>query len=262
LSKNPKLTIDDFRKILGDVYSIGLASFAHDSTKILKSQVPADDQNLRDAVERLEKWDGIVNAESAVAPLAFQMRAACRLRILTAALGPDLIKVYGGGNFETTLDRLMAEQTKEWLPKEFSSYADLLKACYSDARQAMTRSMGTDEAKWKWGEMFKVRFSHPLSSAPLIGLQFTIPPFPQNGVGNLGPTVNVGSNVSMRFIADPSDWDKTQHGITLGESGVPTSPHWKDQLDDWRNVTPRLFPFSKAAVESAAKDVLVFEPSK
>jgi penicillin amidase len=262
LSKNSKLTIDDFREILGDVYSIGLSSFAHASAKILKSQVPADDQKMSEAIEGLEKWDGMVGVESAVAPLAFQMRAACRSRILTAALGPDLIRVYGGGNFETTLDRLMAEQTKEWLPKEFSSYADLLKACYSDARQAMTKSMGTDEAKWKWGEMVKVRFSHPLSGAPLVGLQFTIAPFPQNGVGSLGPTVNVGSNVSMRFIADPSDWDKTQQGITLGESGLPASPHWKDQLDDWRTGTPSLFPFSKAAVESATKDVLILEPVK
>jgi acyl-homoserine lactone acylase PvdQ len=96
----------------------------------------------------------------------------------------------------------------------------------------------------------------------LIGLQFTIPPFPQNGVGSLGSTVNVGSNVSMRFIADPSDWDKTQHGITLGESGVPSNPHWKDQLDDWRNVTPRALPFTKAAIESAMKETLILEPAR
>ena len=262
LSQKPKLTTDDFRQIQGDVYSIGLSSFARDSAKILKPLPAADDQKLRDAVDAFEKWNGEVNAESAVAPLAFQMRAAFRLRILTAALGPDLIKVYGWANFETTLDRLMTEQPKEWLPKEFSSYAGLLKACYSDARQSLTKNLGADESKWKWGEMVKVRFSHPLAAAPLIGLQFTIPPFPQNGVGGLGPTVNVGSNVSMRFIADPSDWDKTQHGITLGESGIPSSPHWKDQLDDWRSVTPRVFPFSKAAVESATKDLLILEPAR
>jgi hypothetical protein len=52
----------------------------------------------------------------------------------------------------------------------------------------------------------------------------------------------------MRLIADPSNWDLTQHGISVGESGVPSSPHWKDQLDDWKAVTPRAFPFSEAAV--------------
>jgi penicillin amidase len=66
----------------------------------------------------------------------------------------------------------------------------------------------------------------------------------------------------MRLIADPSDWDKTQNGIPLGESGIPTSPHWKDQLDDWRKVTPRALPFSKAAVDAATKETVVLSPAK
>ena len=94
----------------------------------------------------------------------------------------------------------------------------------------------------------------------MIGLQFTIPPFPQNGTGGSGATVNVGSAVSMRLIADLSDWDKTLNGIPLGQSGVPTSPHWKDQLDDWRNVAPRALPFSKAAVENATKETVTLAP--
>jgi penicillin amidase len=261
LSQTPKLTSDDFRKIQGDIYSIGLSSFARDSAKALKAKA-ADDQKLRDTLEAFEKWNGEVAADSSVAPLVYQMRAAFRTRILTAALGPDLLKVYDWHNVETLLDRLMNEQPKEWLPKEFSSYADLLKACYDDARLALTKNLGADEAKWKWGEMAKVRFSHPLAAAPMIGLLFTIAPFPQNGASGLGPTVNVGSAVSMRLIADASDWDKTRHGIPLGESGLPSSPHWKDQLEDWRGVTPRAFPFSKAAVESATKEMLILEPPK
>ena len=261
LNEKPKLTTEDFRRIQADVYSMALASFARDSAKLLKEGSAAVDQNLQDTITAFENWNGEVKADSAEAPLLFQMRAAFRSRILTAALGPDLFKVYGWANFEATLDRLITEQPKEWLPKEFNSYADLIKACYDDARQSLTRNLGADEAKWKWGEMFKVRFPHPMADAPLIGIQFTIPPLPQNGVGSLGATVNVGNNVSMRFIADPSDWDKTQHGITLGESGVPSNSHWKDQLDDWRSVTPRAFPFTQAAVERATKELLIMEPA-
>ncbi|HZN05363.1 MAG TPA: penicillin acylase family protein, partial [Pyrinomonadaceae bacterium] len=120
-----------------------------------------------------------------------------------------------------------------------------------------------DESKWTWGNFAKARFPHPLSTAPLIGTQFTVPPVPQNGTGGLiGATVNVGSAVSMRLIADPGDWDKTQQGVALGESGLPKSPHWSDQLADWRAVTPREFPFTAAAVAKAAKETLVLEPAK
>ena len=261
LSQTPKLSTDDFRRIQGDVYSIGLSSFARDSAKALKARA-GDDQKLRETVEALEKWNGEVTADSHVAPLVSQMRSAFRSRILTAALGPDLVKVYVWHNSETLLDRLTSEQPREWLPKEFNSYSDLFKACYDDARQALTKTLGADEANWKWGEVAKVRFTHALAAAPLIGLQFTIAPLPQNGSSGLGPTVNVGSAVSMRLIADASDWDKTQHGIPLGESGLPSSPHWKDQLEDWRNVTPRAFPFSKAAVGRATQEILILEPVK
>lgn len=262
LNQKPKLTTDDFRRIQGDVYSIGNVLFAHESSKILRSQLKPDETKLRELLDAFDGWDGLVNADSRVAPIVQQMRIAFRSRILTAALGDDLVKIYQWSNFDTTIDRLIAEQPKDWLPKEFTSYADLLRACYEDANKVLAKNLGEDESKWRWGEMVKVNFRHPLAGAPLIGLQFTIPPFPQNGTGGVAATVNVGANVSMRLIADASNWDNTQHGITLGESGVPTSPHWKDQLDDWRAATPRTFPFTEAAVASATVSSLVLEPSK
>src|SRR6185436_17637291 len=262
LNEKSKLTTDDFRKIQGDVYSFAAVAFARQNVKILRPNLTPADAKLSETLAAFEQWDGQINADSLVAPLVIQMRAAFRGRILAAALGNELIRIFGWNNFEATLDRLMEEQPKDWLPKEFSSYSDLLRACYEDARAALTKSAGADESKWKWGETAKVRFQHPLSAAPLVGLQFTIPPFPQNGTGGLAATVNVGAPVSMRLIADPGDWDRTQHGITLGESGLPSSPHWKDQLDDWRAATPRVFPFSEAAVARATKQTLVLEPKR
>ena len=283
LSEKPKLAIDDFRRIQGDVYSIGNATFAKAAAKILKTMSEPEagrgpragsprgvvvatgsekvpDAKLNQLITDFETWDGMMNADSRVAVIASQMRSAFRQRILNAALGPDLAKVYVWPESEMLIDRIVTEQPHEWLPKEFATYADLLRASYDDARQTLTKNLGADESKWSWGAQTKARFPHPLAQAPLIGLQFTIPPFPQNGAGGQGVTVNVGAGVSMRLIADPSDWDKSQYGIPLGESGLPNSPHWKDQLDDWRNVAPRAFPFSKVAVESATKEIVVLTP--
>lgn len=264
LTKRPKLTAEDFRAVQGDVYAIAGITFARATSKTLRPQLtsPSDDK-LRQTISAFDGWDGRLNADSAVAPLVAQMRIAFRTRIINAAIGNDLAKTFGWSNFDTTLDRLIAEQPADWLPQEFKSYSDLLRACHADARQALTKSLGADESKWTWGGMVKSRFPHPLAAAPLVGLQFTVPPFPQNGTPfMLGATVNVGASVSMRLIADPSDWDKTQHGITLGESGLPSSPHWKDQLDDWRAVTPRVFPFSETAIAKATKEILTLEPKK
>jgi penicillin amidase len=263
LNEKPKLSAEDFRRVLGDTYSIAGVFFTKEAVKLLRPKLTPADEKLRATLEAFEKWDGMVNTESTVAPIVSRMRLAFRSKILTAALGQDLVRNYQWSNFDTTLDRILKDQPAAWLPKEFPTYADLLRACYDEAVGNLTKSLGADETKWTWGGMVKVRFSHPLSGAPLIGAQFTVPPFPQNGTGGLaGATVNVGSSVSMRLIADPSDWDKTQQGITLGESGLPKSPHWSDQLADWRAVTPREFPFTQAAVVKAAKETLVLEPLK
>ena len=261
LNEKPKLSTDDFRRIQGDVYSIAGKLFAQEAVKLLKPKLTASDEKLHVRLDAFEKWDGRINAESPVAPILSQMRLAFRSKILTAALGPDLVRSFQWSNFDTTLDRIIKDQPADWLPKEFASYADLMRASYDDAIATLTKNLGADESKWTWGEAAKARFPHPLGGAPLIGAQFTVPPFPQNGTGGLlGATVNVGATVSMRLIADVSDWDKTQHGIALGQSGAPKSPHWSDQLADWRAVTPREFPFTPAAVTKAAKETLMLEP--
>jgi penicillin amidase len=263
LNEKPKLSADDFRRVLGDTYSIAGVFFTKEAVKLLRPKLTPADEKLRATLDAFEKWDGRVNAESTVAPIASQMRLAFRSKILTAALGQDLVRNYQWSNFDTTLDRVLKDQPAAWLPKDFSSYADLMRACYDEAIGNLTRNLGADESKWTWGDLAKARFPHPLGGAPLIGAQFTVPPFPQNGTGGLlGATVNVGTNVSMRLIADPSDWDKTQQGIALGESGMPKNPHWSDQLADWRAVTPREFPFTPSAVTRAAKETLVLEPQK
>jgi penicillin amidase len=260
LEAKPKLTIDDFRAIQGDTFSIPASIFARETVKALQPVVK-EDEKLRAALASLKSWDARIVPDSTLAPLIAEMRLAFRNRIMKALLGEALAKQYSWGNGGTLVDRLITEQPREWLPPEFKSYAELLMACYTDARAALTKRLGADEAQWTWGRYTQVSFSHPLSLIPLIGQQFVIPPFPQTGAGANLTTVNVGRSVSMRFIADASDWDRTQQGITLGESGLPTSPHWKDQLEDWRNVTPRVFPFSRAAVERATRETTVLMPA-
>jgi penicillin amidase len=259
ISAKPKLSAEDFRKIQGDVFSISNANFAKAAATILKAA--NHDEATTKLINDLETWDGMMSADSRMAVVVSQLRTAFRQRIINAALGP-LATGYFWPEQDVLIDRIISEQPRDWLPKEFSGYADLLKASYEEARQTLTKNLGADESKWSWGAQTKARFNHPLAQAPLIGAQFAIPPFPQNGTGGSGATVNVGANVSMRLIADTSDWDKTLNGIPLGESGWPASPHWKDQLDDWRNVTPRPFAFSKTAIASATKEVIILAPVK
>jgi penicillin amidase len=262
LQAKPKFSIEDFRAIQGDTYAISGITFVNEFIKELTPVArPGSDDALLADLRLLKDWDGRVHPESRAALLVSHMRDAFRKRIITAALGVERANQYSYSNADTFVDWLITAKPAGWLPKEFKSYAELLRAADSDARAELTKSYGADEQQWIWGREAMVRFMHPLAQVPLIGQQFVIAPFPQQGSLSSLPTVNRGSSVSMRLIADPSNWDRTQQGIALGVSGIPSSPHWKDQLDDWRNVTPRAFPFTKSAVEAAARQTLTLEPA-
>jgi penicillin amidase len=264
LADKRNLTAEDMRAVQGDTYSISGALTAREVVKAGRELTAssAADEKWRETVKLLEGWNGRMDADSRAALFSAVIRTAFRRRIFEAALGAELAKDYSWDNSDTLIDRLLTERNSAWLPKEFKSYAELLRACEAEARELITKRLGADETLWTWGRYTQVIFPHPLASAPLIGLQFTIAPFPQNGSGGSNVTVNVGRSVSMRFIADASDWDKTQHSITLGQSGNPSSPHWKDQLADWRAVTPKPFPFTDAAITRATKETLILAPLK
>jgi penicillin G amidase len=273
LEAKRQLTADDFRAIQGDNFSIPGAIFAREAVKLLSGTPPPADINSsaeepnrteerwKAMLASLRNWDGLITPTSTVAPLVAEMRLAFRRRMLAAALGADLAKEYNWGNSGTLIDRLIQERPRDWLPKNFPTYDSLLTSCWIDARKALTERLGADDTQWTWGRYSPVSFAHPLARVPLVGQQFLIPPFAPAGTGANLTTVNVGRSVSMRLIADPGDWDRTQQGITLGESGLPTSPHWRDQLEDWRNITPRLFPFTRASVERATRELMVLAPA-
>jgi penicillin amidase len=260
LKVNPRLTVGDFRAIQGDTYSLPGGLFARESARMATDQArSADDEKWMETLRKIGGWDGYANANSRETLLIFEMREAFRKRIFTAALGEKLSKRYSWINSDTLIDHILLEKPKEWLPAEFTNYDEMFRACYLDARESMTKSIGKDESMWEWGRTFytQVRFSHPLANAPFIGQQYKIDDFPQNGGFE---TVNAGNYVSMRFIADLNQWDNTQMGITLGQSGDPMDVHWKDQLADWRAVTPRPFPFSERAVARATEQTLLLVP--
>jgi penicillin amidase len=166
--------------------------------------------------------------------------------------------LYEWRNEGTFVDRLITQRPKSWLPAEFSDYESLLLACYREAVDKLREKLGANRDQWTWGRMAQVRFPHPLENLGPAGAKFATGTFPQDTGGSM-PTVNAGSRVSMRFIADLSDWDATRLCLPLGESGVHSSPYREDQLDEWRNVTPRVVPFSESAIASATQSVLLLK---
>ncbi len=258
LLRKPKLSAEDFRSIQRDAYSFADAVF---TAEVVKSGKPLMNKSAewRTIVQMFDGWDARSSADSRVMPLAAEMRNAFRRRVLTAAIGEEKANAYNWGNAGTFVDFVVTKRPHEWLPKEFDNYESLLLESYRDARRNLTETLGEQEENWIFGKTKSYTFFHPLAGAPLIGGRFAIEPLKRD-FGGGGRTVYSGIFVSMRLIADLSNWDKTQQCIAPGQSGNPDSPHWKDQIREWQEVTPREFPFSQTAISQAARQTLRLMP--
>ncbi|HEX8559943.1 MAG TPA: penicillin acylase family protein [Pyrinomonadaceae bacterium] len=254
LTARQKLTADDFSAAQADSYTISGHTFAREAAEVAReAKLDEKDEHWREAVRLFESWDGRLSPEARAPMLAAEMFQVFRLKVLEGALGAERAKAYRWPASSVFFDRVIGERPAEWLPKGYASYAELLDASLRGARAALAARAGEDETKWVWG-LQQAAFPHPLAGAPNVGRPFQVAPFPQTGGGGATfESPNVGAHVSMRLIADAADWDRTRQGIALGQSGDPRSPHWQDQLADWRAVTPRVFPFTAGAVARATR---------
>lgn len=256
----PKLTLDDLQTIQRDRYSVADAIFCEELVKLARPLAESSPE-WRAILDTFEHWDATSGSESRVMPLAVELRRAFRRHVLTGALGAERSNLYNWANEETFIEHLITARPLSWLPPEFKSYESLLLTCYGEARAELTKRLGPDETLWTWGRTGQDRFPHPLAAFPGIGARFSVAPMPQSTNGS-SRTVNAGSAVGMRFVTDTADWDSTRQGVALGESGDPASPHWLDQLPDWRSVGERTFPFSPSAVAKAARSTEVLVPAR
>ncbi|MGB2752166.1 MAG: penicillin acylase family protein [Pyrinomonadaceae bacterium] len=246
LSMNKKVSMDDSRDIQHDVYN-----WSH---VLLAKAIVAGGFASADTIGVLKDWDGKMTPDSRGAVLANEIR-----NCVNSKIADDNKPVPAGLINAKIFDLAVREQPARWLPSAYKTYGELYKACDASVRTSLAanKTYGSDPAGWVWGKTFMSRFGHQLAAAPLIGGQFATP---NVGIAGSGYTPNVGSSVSMRLIASPGNWDATRHGIPLGQSGDPKSPHYKDQFESWRTGTPSIFPFSKAAITAAAKETWVLSP--
>ena len=246
LKGRSKLTADDVRDVQYDSYNLPLANLAREIVK----RGAASSATL----DTLRSWDGKMTADSKAAVLINEIRGC-----LADQIADDNKPVSSFVIRERILDHAVRQNLSRWLPSKYKSYDQLMAACDASSHSALADAgrLGWDESKWAWRSVFQTRFVHPLSSVPLIGGQFAAPVLPINGSAQ---SPNVGSNVSMRLIATPGDWDQTRQVVPLGESGDPRSPYFKDELELWMSGSPAYFPFSRAAVTRAAVQTMIIEP--
>jgi penicillin amidase len=218
------------------------------------------------ALELLRAWDGNVRADSAAAAV-FEVWFATHLRraVAAAVLPPAALGRVGAGDATRVLQVL--EGHGGWLTPE--RRARVLVDSLANALADVEKRLGADPVQWRWGQLHQAVFDHPLAARvdADVRKRLTVGIWPIGG-SNFTPMATsyratnyqLTGGASFRMVADVGNWDASVAINTPGQSGDPSSPHYRDLAPLW--VEGRYFPlaYSRAAVEKSTRTRIDLRP--
>jgi penicillin amidase len=236
----------------------------------------SDDPDVARALALLGAWDGSVRADSAPAALyevwayrhlsrAVMARWIKDDAILEEVLDEALLyDVFEGSSAEVWLSRLEDPSQTETSRKQ-----TLLESLASAIRD--TKSLlGPDWDSWSWGRLHRAELSHPVSALlpEAERAKANVGPAPRGGSGT---TVNSTSytledfiqryGASFRMVLDVGSWDDSVAMNTPGQSGDPSSSHYRDLFRAWSQDESFPLLFSRERVLAASERRLVLRPT-
>lgn len=232
-------------------------------------------ERQKQAITLLAEWDQDLGTDSAGGALYQVWSVHIARRILHPLLGEELFthvyarRQWSHGFLHKTLPTLLAYPSARWFGGDGVAARDgVLREALDGALEELTMRFSDDPHGWRWGALHRARFAGRLSIIPELAELFTAGEIEMGGDDQTilqglyepGVPYDVAVVPSWRQIIDLADLDSSVGTLTLGQSGNPLSPHFKDQLDLWASGTHHLMPFSRAAVLAAAESRLKLIP--
>lgn len=223
----------------------------------------AKGEAAKDARAFLSGWDHRLTAESGPAALFEIWFTNHLMPAIPARLGPEgLGAMIAVPDTELYVDMLEAASDPGFgsdpVAARDALLLETLEAAWAEAR----KRMGDDPSAWAWGSIHQGYFDHPLSrlASPALAARLDAGPVPRGGSnvtinnnGYRGTDFRVMSGVSWRMVADVGDWDSSRTINTPGQSGDPSSPHYRDLFPIWARDEYVPMLFTRAAIEKATE---------
>lgn len=212
------------------------------------------------AVAAFDGWDFVLGVESNQAALFEAWMKRLPIKYIDAYAPPSsrgLISRYL--QLPTLIEGLRA------IPAE--QRHRIMSESLDEAFAELTSTLGADFADWRWGDLHKISFRHPLSNSPERRAELDLGSIRRGGDGftpnaTRGPGYSQSSGASYRHILDLADWDRSVFTSTPGQSGQPGSPHYGDLLPMWAEGRYAPLVFSRSAVEENTAHRLLLEPEQ
>ena len=241
LTAKEKLSLEEVAEIQKDVVSVQAREMIRDLRTDLE-EIAREDASLKNAVERLIRWDGNCSGKSSEAALSHVFHHRLMVNLLTPELGEELFLAYTEifNQSLAPIDSILRDPQSPWFvlrPRQALVKSSLREAC-----EELIQRLGADMEKWSWGRLHTLTLNHPLGRFKILAPFLSLGPFPSPGDG---VTINTGfyrrSNpyqhvvgASLRMLIDLGDWSRSGFILPSGQSGHFFSPHYRDQAELWR----------------------------
>jgi penicillin amidase len=275
LEAREKHSLEDFRSIQGDIYSIPGSELAQH----LLSLKPANADAKR-ALNFLQVWDCQLSPDSVAATIVEAFFLQMLRNTVAAKLGPLTDYFVGKEVHPAVPDGFYLYRSASWLlglmkeaPADWfdgRSWRELMEQSLEEAVAALRRSLGEDMSRWTWGRLHYAPFEHVLGRVRALRPLFNRGPVPVGGdMNTVAQASYIGSRpyavssfaVSYRQIIDLSDFDRSVAILPGGQSGHPASRHYSDMIDAWRWLEYHPLLFDRAEIERQAAGKLTLTPA-
>jgi penicillin amidase len=223
----------------------------------------AERAGLAEVAAELKQWDGDAGPDSRAAALFYVWFHDLR-RVLheDEAAGKSLPYSYAA------VIRLLDAGGGLWTDDTRTPAIESLDEITARAWSKVVQQVGDR----RWGDLHQTLYPHALGvSAPVQWLlDVNVGPFPSGGSWHTVDATDFGSDelpiessfgASQRHIIDLADPDDGGWFLLpTGQSGVPFSPHYRDQTALWRQGQLIPIPLARARAESLAVDRAVLRP--
>jgi penicillin G amidase len=216
-----------------------------------------------EAAAALTSWSGHAHADSRAAALFYTWYERLRRRIAADEFG-DRPMYFP----RSSLDRILDEGTSRWIDDVRTDTVETLEGLSALAMLDAVETVGRST----WGDLHELRMDHALAGvrplAWILGLNVGRGPIGGSshtvdvaGFGSEGPPFVTAHGASMRQVVDLADPDGSGGLITpTGQSGIPSSRHYRDQHALWRDGRLWLLPLEPSRQESRARTRMILTP--
>jgi penicillin G amidase len=211
---------------------------------LTKKWTPPAGSKAAEILPLLRQWDARMSPDSIAAAIYFMWIS----RLTSAIVDKQTPALFA--TVDATLRAL-----------ESNPRHDLLTRTLSSTVADFESALGADRSRWRYGNLHFLQLKHPAADPG-----FHRGPIPLGGDASTvnvaaGPGFRVTTGASFRMILDLADWDRSRMTNLPGESGDPESPHYADLIDDWAKGRYHPMPFTRKAVEAAARERIRLIPA-